>query len=178
LRLDVIVRYEYRRLLAQKGHWYYRVPRIFIAWLEASPLRVIILIVATLALGTLIFTGTSCSDAMISTARDKDGQPLTGAALVHYPPFEPFVYTFENALPLVKLGVDDKWTPDPNHKGRPWFPRYPCLNWLGWFNSYCFLAASRQALILLGWFQAAVFGLALTSRFKSYISGGQGRNYV
>ena len=98
---------------------------------------------------------------MITTTRDKDGRPLAGGALVHCPPFQPFIYTLENAVPLVKLGMDDKWTPDPAHDGKAWFPQYPWLNWLGWFNSYGFLNGSRQLIILLGWFQAAVLGAAV-----------------
>jgi hypothetical protein len=43
----------------------------------------------------------------------------------------------------------------------------PSLNWLGWFNSYGFLTVTRWVIILLGWFQAAVLGAALTNRFKS-----------
>jgi hypothetical protein len=161
------VHYKYRCLAAHKGPWYYRRLKIAFACLEESPVRVLVPIAVTLALGTLIFAGAHCSDAMISTARDKDGQPLTGPALGRYPPFQPFVYTLDNALPLVKLGVDDKWTPDPNHKGRASFPRYSWLNWLGWFNSYWYLAICRWVIILLGWFQAAVLGAALTNRFKS-----------
>jgi hypothetical protein len=95
---------------------------------------------------------------------------LCGAALAHYPRFAPFVYTLENALPLVKLGMDDKWAPDPFHGGDAWFPGHGwswCLQWLAMFNSYWFLAGVRWFLILFGWFQAAVLGAALTSRFKS-----------
>jgi hypothetical protein len=66
----------------------------------------------------------------------------------HYPPFQPFVYTLENALPMAKLGIDDKWMPDPTR------------------GSYLFLATSRWLLILLGWFYAGVLGAALSGRFK------------
>jgi hypothetical protein len=29
-----------------------------------------------------------------------------------YPRFNPFIYSLENDLPLVKFGLDDKWAPD------------------------------------------------------------------
>jgi hypothetical protein len=161
------VLYKFRCLQAHESWWLPRVARIAFAWLEETPARITYFIFLTLLLGTLIFVEADRSGAMISTARDKDGQPLVGAALKHYPRFQPFIYTLENAVPLVKLGVDDKWTPDPAHGAKPRFPRYPRLNWLGWFNSYWFLAISRWMIILFGWFQAAVLGAALTTRFKS-----------
>jgi hypothetical protein len=67
---------------------------------------------------------------------------------------------------LVKLGMDEKWMPDPKHKPQPWFPQFRWLDWLGWFNSYWFLVASRVLLIFLGWFQAGVLGAVLLRRFK------------
>jgi hypothetical protein len=137
--------------------------------MEEAPARISYSILLTLLLGTLIFAGASPvrSGAMIPTARDRDEQPLAGTSLDRYPRFQPFIYTLENAVPLVKLGVDDKWTPDPAHGGKAWFPQYSRLNWLGYFNSYGFLTFSRWVIILLGWFQAAVLGASLTNRFKS-----------
>ena len=146
-----------------------RTAAIAFAWLEERPSRILYSIALTLLLGTLIFAGAgpNRSGAMVPTAKDSAGRPISGAALAYYPRYEPFVYTLDNALPLVKLGMDDKWTPDPNHGGDGWFPEYRWLDWLGWFNSYWFLTVSRWLLILSGWFQAAVLGAALTSRFKS-----------
>ncbi|MGF7181448.1 hypothetical protein [Tunturiibacter psychrotolerans] len=161
------VLYQFRCLEAQDSWWLKRRARTAFAWLEEVPARVTYSIFLTLLVGTLIFAGANRSGAMISTARDKDGQPLASAALRRYPPFQPFIYTLENAVPLVKLGVDDKWTPDPAHAGTASFPQNSWVNWLGWFNYYWFLAASRWVIILLGWFQAAVLGAALTNRFKS-----------
>jgi hypothetical protein len=162
------VLYKFRWLQAQESWWLKRRARIAFAWLEQAPVRIMYPILVTLLLGTLIFVGASpdISGAMIPTARDKDGQPVAGMALARYPPFQPLIYTVENAVPLVKLGIDDKWTPDPAHRGKALFPQYSWLNWLRWFNSYAFLTASRWLIILLGWFQAAVLGAAITSRFK------------
>jgi hypothetical protein len=161
------VLYKFRCVQAHESWWLARRARIAFAWLEETPARITYFVLLTLFLGTLIFVGADRSGAMISTARDKDGQPLAGEALKHYPQFQPFIYTLENAVPLVKLGVDDKWTPDPAHRAKPWFPQRPQFNWLECFNSYCFLTISRWMIILFGWFQAAVLGATLTSRFKS-----------
>lgn len=162
------VLYDFHCLQAAGETWIFqRRVSIFLAWLEENPYRILWLVSVTLLIGTLIFSAADRSGAMISTAREKDGQPLAQTALKYYPPFSPFVYTLENALPLVKLGADDMWTPDPAHAGKAWFPQYPSLHWLRWFNSYGFLVNARRFIILFGWFQAAVLGAALTSRFKS-----------
>jgi hypothetical protein len=160
--------YEFRRLQACERWWLMRRAMIAFAWLEEAPARIVRFIIPTLLLGWLIFAGASpdLSGAMITTARDKDGQPLAGIALARYPRFQPLIYTLENAVPLVRLGIDDKWVPDPSHVGKALFPKYTWLNWLGWFNSYGFLTAYRWLIILLGWFYAAVLSAALTSRFK------------
>jgi len=120
---------------------------IFFAWLEEAPARILWLIGTTLFLGTLIFSGTDRSGAMIPSTKDRY-DPQASSAMEHYPPFQPFVYTLENALPMAKLGIDDKWMPDPTR------------------GSYLFLATSRWLLILLGWFYAGVLGAALSGRFK------------
>lgn len=41
----------------------------------------------------------------------RNGQPPP-----HYTPFAPLVYSVENSLPLVKLGQEDKWHPEPDSK--------------------------------------------------------------
>ena len=131
---------------------------IAFAWLEEAPGRILYSITLTLLLGTLVFAGAYRAGAMIKN----DAKVSTD----RYPPFQPFVYTLENAVPLVKLGMDDKWVPDPQHVARPWFPERDDLKWLGYFNSYWFLAISRWLLILSGWFQATVLAAALSGRFK------------
>ena len=160
--------YEFRCLEARERWWLRRRAMMAFAWLEEAPARIVRFIVPTLLLSWLIFAGASpdLSGAMITTARDKDGQPLAGIALARYPRFQPLIYTLENAVPLVRLGIDDKWAPDPSHVGKALFPQYTWLNWLGWFNSYGFLTAWRWLIILLGWFYAAVLSAAITSRFK------------
>lgn len=156
------VLYEQKCLQAHHrwpGRWFWaRWTSIAFAYLEESLARIFIPIAMTLLLGTLIFSGAHRSGAMMP-AGDK-------AAAEHYPPFQPFIYALENALPMAKLGMDDKWTPNPAHTPQPWFPRRHRLDWLRVFNSYWFLAVSRWLLIFLGWFQAAVLGAALLGRFK------------
>jgi hypothetical protein len=80
-----------------------------------------------------------------------DGKAFPNA----YPRFQPFVYTLENALPLVKLGQDDKWAPDPRYR--------PTTR----LTSYRFLSGFRWFLIVIGWFQATLLATAIGSRFKA-----------
>jgi hypothetical protein len=167
------VRYEFRRLHAQASWPLWRWLRIVFAWLEEEPSRILISIAATLFLGTLVFAGASCAGSMAPTEKDyyERANPVAKEAMKHYPPFNPFVYALENTVPLVKLGMDDKWTPDPAPSALP-----PCTGWCWFcdglaraslFRCYWFLAIFRWVLIFSGWFQAAVLGAALTSRFKS-----------
>jgi hypothetical protein len=71
-----------------------------------------------------------------------------------YPALNTLAYTFENAVPPVKLGQDEKWAPD-----RMWFRDDPPIG-------YWFLVSVRWALILSGWIQGAVLGTALLKRFN------------
>ena len=143
---------------------------IAFAWLEEAPVRICWSIALTLMVGTLIFAGAFRSGAMIASVQIQPNAVLPNGESknlsAHYPLSQPFLYTLENAVPLVKLGLDEKWMPDPQHKPQLWFPQFRWLGWLGWFNSYWFLVLSRVLLIFLGWFQAGVLGAALLRRFK------------
>ena len=71
-----------------------------------------------------------------------------------YPRFNPFIYSLENDLPLVKSGLGDKWEPDQTYKSKNPVVSYQALRW------------ARVLLILCGWFQATVLAAAIGSRFK------------
>lgn len=48
---------------------------------------------------------------------DKDAYSefhTSGRPPAHYPPFNALIYSIENCVPLVKLGQDDYWQPDPS----------------------------------------------------------------
>jgi hypothetical protein len=160
--------YKYRCLrAAQKKFWHSRGWAIYFAWLEEAPLRILYTITASVLLGALIFAGASRSGAMIafSNGHVNEGKPGE-AAPAHYPTFQPLVYSLENCLPLVKLGMDDKWMPDPTHPPQSLYPNSRWLSWLSFPNSYWFLMGTRWFLILTGWIQATVFIAAVADRFK------------
>jgi len=143
---------------------------ITFAWLEEAPIRICWSIAFTLMVGTLIFAGAFRSGAMIAPAQLQSNSIQSNGksqnVSVHELFFQPFLYTMENTVPLVKVGVYVQWMPNPTHIPQPWFPNVQWLDWLGWFNSYCFLTISRVLLIYWGWFQAGVLGAVLLRRFK------------
>jgi hypothetical protein len=164
------VLFRFRCLQAQKSWTFWRWLRIAFAWLEEAPIRICWSIAFTLTVGTMIFAGAFSSGAMLASVQIQPNAVLSNGESknlsAHYPLSQSFLYTLENAVPLVKLGMDEKWMPDPKHKPQPWFPQFRWLDWLGWFNSYWFLVVSRVLLICLGWFHAGVLGAALLRRFK------------
>ena len=126
------------------------------AWLEENPFRILYPLVLLLFVGTTLFSFASHSGLIAPTDKDAyiawaGGNRFPAA----YPRFQPFVYALENALPLVKLGQDDKWAPNPNGRSRFKFLQYRVL------------VISRWVLILLGWFQATLLAAAVGNRFKS-----------
>jgi hypothetical protein len=138
----------------------YRVPRrllsILVAQLEENLSRVWRYLAILIALGTLLFWNAERVAAMAPTDRDAYGAWATGKSFQSaYPRFNPIIYTVENALPLVKLGQDDKWVPDPS--------RRPTTLLTG----YGFLSSARWILIFLGWFLATLLAKAIGDRFKS-----------
>ena len=151
------VLYKLRCLQAQeRTNWFLPLWwAIFFAWLEEAPGRIVYSITLTLVLGWLVFGNAGAKGALAPTDAAAyeaftTGRPMPAA----YPVLNPFIYTLENALPLVKLGQDDKWAPDRRHA-----PRTP-------LTGYWFLMWSRWILILSGWFQATVLAAALSDRFK------------
>ena len=162
-----LVLFRFRCLQAKQKRFAFRWWKVGFAWVEEAPQRILYLMAVVLLLGTTIFSGANRSGAMIPFTKDRfDQSDAARDAMRHYPPFHPFVYTLENALPLVKLGMDDKWVPDPRHHPQPWFPGLRWLDWLEVFNCYRFLAVTRVVLILVGWVQATVLAAALADRFQ------------
>ena len=125
------------------------------AWLRESPLRILYSITLVVVLGWVIFGIAGASGAMAPTERDAYLNWATGKEPASaYPRFQPFVYSLENSLPLVKLGQDDRWAPDSGFDKPGHLPVYWLLMW------------SRWILILMGWLQATVLAAAVSDRFK------------
>ncbi|MGA3162161.1 MAG: hypothetical protein ABSC77_13190 [Terracidiphilus sp.] len=162
------VLFRFRCLQAQKSWILWRWMKILFALLEENPFRIGYLIALTLLIGTSIFAWGGSKQAMIETVRYQpnaitdNGQVKLVSPL--YPKYQPFVYTLENAVPLIKLGMDEKWAPNPSPEFcRPWFPNH---SWLYFVSTYGWLNFWRWALIVGGWVQATIFAAAVADRFR------------
>jgi hypothetical protein len=130
--------------------------KIGFARLQQQPIWVLAPIALITSLATLLFWSASVRGAMAPTDKDAYLAWSTGSRMsVAYPQFNPFVYSLENDLPLVKFGIDDKWAPDQTYKPKDPIVSYETLRW------------ARVLLILCGWFQATVLAAAIGSRFKT-----------
>lgn len=149
------VKFEMRRHQAARSWFLLRWWKVIIyARLQQEPLWIVASIAVTTVFGSLIFAAAYRDQAMAPTNSEAYIMQTPNLTPVAYPPFQPFVYTLENDLPLVKLGQDEKWAPNPNRAGSHWFTRYGFLSGFRWF------------LILFGWVQATVLVSAVGSRFK------------
>jgi len=154
------VLYRFRCLAADKSWFLLRWWKKSFAWIEENEFRIAWPIAATLLIGTAIFSWGGNRGAM--TPADAGA---AGSISAHYPKYQPFIYTLENSVPLVKFGMDNKWAPDPAPPFcQPWFPSVP---WLHFISTYGVLVFTRWALIVGGWFQASVLAAALASRFRN-----------
>jgi hypothetical protein len=143
-----------RQLALLKGWLAERGLKLF-AYLEEKPLRIGWSIGGFLLAGTLLFAHAEANRAMAPTDKDAYGKFQShGLPDAAYPKFNPVMYTLDNSLPLVHLGQDDKWGPDPHPHGGDFT------------TSYEFLMAARWFLILAGWFQATILAAALSGPFK------------
>lgn len=149
------VLFRLRCLQAQVSWVPIRWLKIAFAWLEEAPGRIWRSIVCVLLLGWLVFGFAGAHGALAPTDPVAYQAFITGKPMpAAYPALNPFVYTLENAVPLVKLDQDEKWAPDKRYPGTSWYTNYWFLMW------------SRWLLILSGWFQATVLAAALADRFK------------
>ncbi len=119
-----------------------------------TPLRALWYIVSFVILGTILF-GWGHTAGVVTLVEPKNPP-------VQVEPFNPFIYSLENFLPLVDLHIAKHWLPDPNAK--PIALVWPlsespsptpaslgrCLRWYLWVH------------ILLGWFFTSMFIAGIT----------------
>jgi hypothetical protein len=132
--------------------------------------RTLICLIGLTALGTLLFGLGYLGGSMAPTERDayasfeKQGWPPR-----HYQAFNPFIYALENSVPVLKLGQDSAWAPDPGPREqecsgevnfRPW-------KWLARVHPHawatpCLLRCYRWLQIVSGWMLATLFVAGVT----------------
>lgn len=162
--------YELRRQQALHASLPWRAATFFYDWLDAQPLRVLYAIALLWLFGFLIFWRARRMSAMSPKENDAYREfEASGSLPDHYAPFNPAIYALENVLPVVNLGQDDAWSPDPQAMPSSWFPDHPRLAWTRWLPgmNYRWLSVLRWTLILLGWALALILAAAIGGRFKS-----------
>ncbi len=148
--------FQLRCAQAKPANKVMRACKIAFAKLQQKPLWVLAPIALITSLATCLFWFASVRGAMAPTSKEAYLAWTTGSQMdAAYPKFNPFIYSLENDLPLVKFGLDDKWAPDQTYKPKDPFVSYGVLRW------------ARVLLILFGWLQATVLAAAIGSRFKS-----------
>jgi hypothetical protein len=137
---------------------------------EQWPLGISVPILFFGSIGSLIFWRAHRMKMMAPTEKEAYEEfHKTGKLPERYAPFNAIIYSLENVLPVVKLGQDRDWAPDPQAgkasslpergKRRALTRRVPRLN-------YRWLAVSRWLLILLGWALAIILAGAIGGIFK------------
>jgi hypothetical protein len=91
----------------------------------------------------------------------------------HYQQFNPLVYSLENSVPLLRLGQDSAWAPDPGPREQeyPGAVNFAPFKWLArvaarwhfsWLAPPWFLRLFRWGQIILGWVLATLFVAGVT----------------
>ncbi len=131
------------------------------------------------ALGWMLYRRAARVGAMAPTEKEAYAEfHTTGRPPAHYPPFNALIYSLENCVPLVKLGQDDRWQPDPNPQNRvartapglSFRKRLVNLRLLrlpARVTSPAALRWMRRIMIGLGWLLATFFVAAVTGIVKS-----------
>ncbi|HTR61144.1 MAG TPA: hypothetical protein VMH37_05530 [Candidatus Binataceae bacterium] len=98
------------------------------------PLRALWWIFGFVMFGTLLFSAGYRMKVITPTEADAyDGFSKTGYAPPHYPPFNAFVYSLENFLPVVELHQGEYWRPNPRHMASTAVPA-SLLRWYLWLH--------------------------------------------
>ncbi|MGD0788238.1 MAG: hypothetical protein ABR898_09660 [Terracidiphilus sp.] len=161
--------YVFRRQQASTANPFYYLASLINDKLEEQPMRILFPIVLLWLFGFVIFWRARRMKAM--APKDSDACKefrVSGEIPEEYVPFSAAMYTLENVLPVVKLGQDDAWGPNPQAKPASWFPGRPYLAWTRWLPgmNYPWLAILRWTIILLGWALALILAAAISERFK------------
>ncbi len=143
-----------------------------------SPLRALVEAGGLTLLGWIVFRRARVAGVMVPTDKDAYSDLRNhGRVPDNYPPFSPFMYSLENCIPLVKLGQDEHWQPDPSPKPQPTAPisagrsarlqKFLTEDLPRSFTSSAFLRWCRWLIIILGWVLATFLVAGLSGIVKS-----------
>lgn len=156
--------YEMKRMQARRSGVGTRTTSWIYDIIEENPLRLFLPVCLLWMFGWVIFWRARRMAAMAPTEKEAFAHfEEHGKEPGHYPPFSAAVYTLENVLPVVKLGQDAAWAPNPRvQPPRRNMPHHLIPRW-----SYGWLAALRWSLIVIGWVMALILAGAIGEQFKS-----------
>jgi hypothetical protein len=122
------------------------------------PLRATWYLGGLVGVGFLVHWRARRMSAMAPTDRDAYNDFRNGELPPDYPPFSAFVYSLENCVPIIKLGQDDDWQPDPSPDmeiapRRMLTPRV--------------LRVVRRIMVCLGWLLTTLLVAGLTGLLKA-----------
>lgn len=156
---------EERTLAATLFRW----PLSLVVGYGYYPIRALAGLAILVLVGCGVFAAARLAGAMVPRDEAAYAQfKATGHAPSHYEPLEPFVYSLENSLPLVKLGQTDRWGPDPAPNSHPPSSTTPETTNAGYpgttslFTSPRFLFAFQRLQVLFGWILATLFVAGVT----------------
>ena len=119
-------------------------------------------LVGMILLSAILFKGGFAIGSIAPTDKDVYGPFKQSSKLApYYEPFNPWVYSFENSVPLVKLGQAERWQADPDPLWRC-SPKVLSSRQLYRLLSPAVLRVLRLGQICLGWFFTTMFVLAVT----------------
>jgi hypothetical protein len=163
------VLFEFHLAQAKRKNVFTRFTAAAYAELEREPFLILMPMLLFWLFGSLIFWRARRMAAMSPTNVDAY-DPLTqpSGKSLRYVPFNPAIYALENVLPVVKLGQDTAWAPNPDAKSKSWFPNHKRLGWTRFLPGldYYWLAIARWTLILLGWGLTLILASAISDHFK------------
>lgn len=137
-----------KRLSERDDHWPTRLLKGTIGY-GYDPGNAIWGLGAVTFLGWLLYWRSYRMGMMVPTDKDSsEGFRSSHTLPPHYPRFHALMYSLENTFPLVKLGVGDKWQPNPELKSG-------LILGFRWFQ------------ILIGWVLAALFAAAITGLIRT-----------
>lgn len=158
------VRFVYKRLAGRSASVLFRPVGFVYDAVEENPTRILTPITSLWLLGFVVFWRARRMNAMAPTEKTAYKRHTNGEPLKGYTPFHPAIYALENVLPVIKLGQDAAWAPnpafDPGQSVAGWRRVLPAVE-------YRWLARLRWTLIAVGWMLALILAGAIGSRFKS-----------
>jgi hypothetical protein len=152
---------EMERRIWAGEKWIYRPVSWLLRWTIGYgyySLRALRLLAALIIVGSPIYWWGYRAGSIIPTDKDAYYSFIANKGLPgYYENFHSFAYSIENSFPLVKLGVQEKWSPATGVQGQPGRQDNQFPSWLSRIQSPSFLRWFRWLQVCIGWLLATLF---------------------